>query len=67
MINGKEDLIQSAVSYGSGGTMITFATLADLASNAQALALIAGSLIVLIRLIHDVVALIRFIKNKEGE
>jgi hypothetical protein len=63
MLDQKQEAIQSVTSYGIGAGMAGFATLADIASTAQSLAIIGGCLVVAIRLIHDGVALHRFIKD----
>lgn len=63
----KQEAVQSAVSYGSGGGLIGLASLPDLAHFAQDWAIILGCLVVAVRLIHDAIALVRFIKKKPKE
>lgn len=60
----KQEVIQSTISYASGGSLIGLASLADIAQQAQAWALILGCIVVAIRLVHDLIALIRFIQKK---
>jgi hypothetical protein len=58
------ELEQSIASYGLGGGLITL-SLSDMAAKAQQIAIILGCLVVAVRLIHDVIALYRKIKNTE--
>lgn len=61
----KQEMVQSVISYGAGGGMVSFASLADVASVAQSMGLILGCLVILIRLIHDAISLKRFVKKEE--
>ena len=63
----KAEIAQSAISYGSGGGLLAFASLADLANAASQVAIILGCLVVAIRLVHDAVALFRFLKKKPND
>lgn len=65
LIEQKHEMVQSAISYGTGGGLIGLAPLADAASAAQSWALILGCIVVAIRLIHDGIALYRYIKGKK--
>ena len=64
MIEQKQEIVQSAISYTGGATMLGAASLADLASTAQSVGLILGCLVIAVRLAHDIIALVRFIKKK---
>lgn len=54
MIDQKQELIQSAASYTIGGGSISMAFLIDAAEVAQALAIIFGCGVVMVRFLHDV-------------
>lgn len=60
----KHEGVQSAVSYVVGGGFSIGALIADMASYAQALAIIFGCAVVFIRAIHDAIRLYRLWKNK---
>lgn len=64
MAEQKQEMIQSAISYGGGSGLIGLATLADVANMAQAVGLILGCVVIAIRAIHDAINLYRFIKKK---
>jgi len=59
----KSEIVQSVQSYaiGSGGVML--ASLVHIADYAQALAIILGCVVVTVRLVHDGLRLIRYIKK----
>ncbi|CAB4139837.1 hypothetical protein UFOVP353_52 [uncultured Caudovirales phage] len=63
IIQQKNEALESVSSYaiGGGGAMMAF--LIDLSNLAQAMAIIFGCLVVLVRLVHDSVRLIRFIRD----
>ena len=63
MVERQQDVAQAAVSYSIGCATPILCYLADLAETAQALGIIGGCLIVGIRLIHDAIALYRFVKD----
>ena len=56
----ESDIIQSGISYGCGLAAICLSEMAD---HAQDWALILGCAVVIVRLIHDTVALYRYIKH----
>ena len=64
VLDAKQEVVQSAISYGSGGGLVGLASLADIANTAQSIALILGCLVVAVRLVHDTVALIRYVLKK---
>lgn len=61
MISEKTD---SVTSYTIGGCSIAL-SLADISTIAQEIALILGCVVVIIRVIHDAIGLIRRIKRKD--
>ena len=63
-LSQKQETIQSAVSYATGGGMVGVSTLVDVANVAQSLGLILGCLVIAVRLVHDAIGLYRKIKNK---
>jgi hypothetical protein len=63
MLDNKEHIIDSAVSYGSGAGLFVFASLADIATVAQQVGIILGCLVVAIRLISDLCKLINEIRK----
>ena len=60
----KQEVVQSAISYGGGASVVGFMSLADVASVAQSMGIILGCLVIAVRLIHDFIALKRFIRTK---
>lgn len=60
----RQEIIESAKSYAVGGGTLTFASLVDIASVAQQLAIILGCAVVAIRLIHDSLKLWRAWRKK---
>lgn len=60
----KQETVDSMQSYVIGGTGITLASLADVASAFQSIAIILGAIVVAIRLIHDAVRLLHYLKTK---
>jgi hypothetical protein len=66
MQNTHNETVESVASYTVGLTGLTIASLADLATVAQSLTIIAAFLVVIIRLAHDGVRLVRYVRNKNG-
>jgi hypothetical protein len=64
-INSKRENLESAISYGVGISGFSVASLADLTSMAQSAIVFLTLLVVAIRLAHDAVRFIRFIKSNE--
>lgn len=62
-----KEALDSVVSYGIGGGSALMATLMNITSEAQALAIIFGCFVVFIRLVHDTVKLFRFIRDGKDE
>ena len=60
----KQEGVQSVISYGTGGGMIGFASLADLAHAAQSLGLILGCAVIGVRLMHDLHRYIHWLRHK---
>lgn len=60
----KQETLDSATSYGVGTLGISMGTLLDVSQAAQAIALILGCFVVLIRLVHDGMNLYRAWKKK---
>lgn len=56
--------IDSAVSYGVGAAGIALSNIDIVAHTAQSVALILGAVVVAVRLVHDLIRLYRFWKNK---
>lgn len=63
MIDKEQEVVQSAISYGAGCVTMLCGYVVEIGNMAEAFAIIVGSLVVLVRLLHDAVALIRYIKN----
>ena len=60
----RQEIIDSAASYGVGGTALIIANLADLANIAQAITVILACLVVGVRLAHDSIKLYRYWRGK---
>ena len=63
-MQGKQETLDSAVSYTVGGGGAAIASLVEISNVAQSIAIVLGCIVVAIRLVHDAVRLYRFIKNK---
>ncbi len=60
--------IDSAVSYGMGGFAYIIASLPTVADTAQHIAIILGCLVVVVRLAHDTMRFLKFLRTgKEPE
>lgn len=57
------DSTQALISYGTGGGSVAFAWLLDISTTAQAVAVILGMLVVALRLAHDILKFIRYLKE----
>jgi hypothetical protein len=64
MLEQKQHIVDSAISYGAGGGLFVFASLADIATVAQQLGIILGCLVVAVRLVSDVRKLFSEMKKK---
>jgi hypothetical protein len=64
MFDHVQENYKAAVSYIVGFAGITLPSLTDLTHIAQSLTVIGGLFIVVIRLAHDTIRLIRFLKSK---
>lgn len=60
----KHETADSMTSYAIGGGSVFIASLVEVATYAQSIAIILGCLVVAIRLVHDSVRLIRYLKEK---
>ena len=63
MIDKEQEVVQAAISYGAGCVTMLCGYVVEAGNVAENMAIIIGSLVVLVRLIHDAVALIRYIRK----
>ena len=63
VVNTKYEAGQSLVSYASGSGLASASLLSDVSSIAQVTALSLGCLVVAIRLVHDCIVLVRYVKS----
>ena len=61
----KQENVESVQSYLIGGAGITLASLADVANAFQSVAIIIGCFVVAVRLIHDAVRLLHYLKSRK--
>lgn len=59
---------QAAMSYAVGGMAVTTSlSLADVATTSQQLAIVFALVVVILRVVHDTVRLIRYLKDRPHE
>ena len=63
IVSTKYEPGQSAISYLSGSSLASASLLSDVTTIAQLIALSLGCIVVAIRLVHDCIVLVRYIKS----
>ena len=65
-ITQKQETAQSVISYSAGGGLVGFASLSDIASYAHQWAIILGCMVVAVRLAHDAIKLVRYVRKPKS-
>lgn len=60
-----QEIKQSVLSYGVGGGGALLSSMLNVADYFQAIGIMLGCLVIFVRLVHDVIRLVRYVKNEE--